>query len=69
MRKTAALAAVAALTLALPVGAPTAARAQSAAVSATCNSLYTTSTAVLGTSATVGPASVGYPGMANAQGC
>ncbi|MCF8503589.1 MAG: hypothetical protein K9G59_01635 [Caulobacter sp.] len=69
MRTSVALAAVAALAFALPSVAPTAAMAQSAAVSATCSSLYTSSTAVLGTSATVGPASVGYPGMANVQGC
>lgn len=69
MRNLAVLAACAALAFALPVVAPTAAYAQSAAVSATCNSLYTSSTAVLGTSATVGPASVGYPGLANVQGC
>lgn len=69
MRKTAILAAVAALTLTAPLAAPTTALAQSAAVSDTCNSLYTASTAVLGTSAMVGPASVGYPGMANVQGC
>ena len=69
MRSIAVLAACAALALTLPLAAPTAALAQSAAVSATCNSLYTSSTAVLGTSAMVGPASVGYPGMANVQGC
>ena len=69
MRKSATLAAVAALIFGLPLAAPTAALAQSAAVSATCNSLYTSSTSVLGTSAMVGPASVGYPGMANVQGC
>lgn len=69
MRKTAVLAAIAALALALPLGAPTAALAQSAAVSDTCSTLYTSSTAVLGTGAMVGPASVGYPGMANVQGC
>jgi hypothetical protein len=63
------LAAVAALALTAPVTAPTAARAQSAAVNATCNSLYTSATAVLGTAATVGPASVGYPGQANVEGC
>lgn len=63
------LAVLAAFAVALPAGAPTAALAQSAALNATCNSLYTSSTAVLGTGATVGPASVGYPGMANAQGC
>lgn len=68
MRRTA-LAALAALALTLPAGAPTAALAQSAAVNATCNSLYTSSTAVLGTTATVGPASVGYPGQANVEGC
>lgn len=69
MRNLVALAAVAALAFALPAVAPTAARAQSEAVNATCNSLYTASTAVLGTGATVGPASVGYPGMANMPGC
>lgn len=69
MRRTLALAALAALALTLPAGAPTAARAQSAAVNATCSSLYTSATAVLGTTATIGPASVGYPGMANTQGC
>lgn len=69
MRPFAVIAASAALAFALPMGAPTPAVAQSAAVSATCNTLYTASTAVLGTSATVGPASVGYPGMANVQGC
>lgn len=60
---------LAALAIALPAAAPSPARAQSAAVSATCSDLYTKATAVLGTSATVGPASVGYPGMASAQGC
>lgn len=60
---------LAVLALALPTAAPNPARAQSAAVSATCSDLYAKATAVLGTSATVGPASVGYPGMANAQGC
>lgn len=69
MRSLAVLAAAAALALTLPVVAPTAAHAQSAAVNATCNSLYTSATAVLGATATVGPASVGYPGMANVQGC
>lgn len=69
MRGTAALAAVAAFALALPATTPTAARAQSAAVSATCSSLYTSATGVLGTSATVGPASVGYPGLASVEGC
>lgn len=69
MRRTVAFAALAALALALPAAAPTVARAQSAAVNATCGSLYTSSTAVLGTAATVGPASVGYPGMASTEGC
>jgi len=69
MRPFVALAACAALALALPVVAPSSALAQSAAVNATCNTLYTSSTAVLGASATVGPASVGYPGMANVEGC
>lgn len=69
MRNLATLAAIAAFAVALPAGAPTAALAQSAAVNDTCNTLYTSSTAVLGTSAMVGPASVGYPGMANVQGC
>lgn len=69
MRNLAVLAALAALAVALPAAAPTTALAQSAALNATCNSLYTSATAVLGTGATVGPASVGYPGMANAQGC
>lgn len=60
---------LAVLAIALPAAAPSPARAQSAAVSATCSDLYPKATAVLGTSATVGPASVGYPGMANVQGC
>lgn len=69
MRPFAVLAASATLALALPVMTPATALAQSEAVNATCNTLYSSSTAVLGTSATVGPASVGYPGMANVQGC
>lgn len=69
MSRVTVLAAVGALALAASVAAPMPARAESAAVSATCNTLYTTSTAVLGTAATVGPASVGYPGQASAQGC
>ena len=60
---------LAVLALALPAAAPSPARAQSAAVSATCSDLYAKATAVLGTGAAVGPASVGYPGMANVQGC
>ncbi len=60
---------LAVLALALPAAVPGPARAQSAAVSASCSDLYAKATALMGTSATVGPASVGYPGMANTQGC
>lgn len=60
---------LAVLVLALPAAAPSPARAQSAAVSATCSDLYAKATGVLGTGATVGPATVGYPGLADTQGC